>query len=270
MRTLRVLFLIIILLAVAGVIFAHWFVGNPAGISFIENKIASETGLRASVGSARLTPVFSLVISDLRVWFTTEEAKEITVLTAPEVTLARHRGGYFTQFARPVFTGVKAKFGDWTPAQMRILQDGRPLEDSIIGLSRTLKSSFEIKDASVVLRDDNGKVLATYSGLNWAHRPAFVDGHPGLMQDVVTLQCLDGEQSDFSHEWLSDDKEVYPLVGSRVTEKKPNAPETVVKVEAVVEKPLVKPIEKSTKVIEVAEPPSENQVAEEPIESKQD
>ena len=266
MRTLRRLLLLIILLAVAGVIFAHWFVGNPSGISFIEKKIAAETGLKVTVGSAQFTPDFSLMISDLRIWFTTDDAKEITVLAAPEVTLSRKCHGYFVQLARPVFTAVKSKFGDWTPAQLRVLQDSGTFDTSIIRLAKSFEYSFEIKDASVVLKDEGGEVFATYSGLNWSHRQAFVVGHPGMMQDVVSLQCIDGEQADFAHEWLSDEKEVYPLVHSRPVEKQPVVEAPPAKVEAATEKP----IEKQTPVIVVKEPKPEVQTVDEPVEQKKD
>lgn len=212
MRTLRRLIFFIVLLALAGVACAHWFFRSSMGNSYIEKKIASRTGLKASVGSARLTFGLSLVMSDLRVWFVSDGDTEETVLSVPEVAVYGHCHNRKVRMARPVITAVQAKRGDWTPSQLRIfVNEEYDFENAIVELAAQVDQSFELVDASIEMKDNTGKILMTCSGVDWSHGPAFVKGHPGMMHDKVVLQCKDGEQVEFSSEWLSDGNRVVQL-----------------------------------------------------------
>jgi hypothetical protein len=230
MRSLRRLIFFIVLLAVAGVVCAHWFVRTSMGNSCIEKHIASRTGLKASVGSARLTFGLGLVISDLRVWFVSDDDKEVTVLSVPEAAVYRHCHSRRTvRLARPVITAVQAKRGDWTPSQLRVfVKEGSTFENTLVEFAGTFSQSFELVDASVELIDNTGKVLLTCSGLDWSHGPAFIKGHPGMMHDKVALQCKDGQQVDFSGEWLFDGSRVIQLEAPEVSEVQPTAEPVVV------------------------------------------
>lgn len=213
MCMLRRLMFFIVLLAIVGVLGAHWFVRSSLGNSSIEKHIASRTGLKASVGSARLTLGLSLVISDLRVWFVSDGDQEVTVLSVPETAVSRHcRSRRTIRMARPVITAVQARRGDWTPSPLRIfVRDGSTFENALVEFAGTIDLSVELLDASLEMIDNTGKVLLTCSGLDWSHGPAFIKGHPGMMHDKATLQCKDGAQIEFASEWLSDGGRVFHI-----------------------------------------------------------
>lgn len=209
MRTFKRLILFLILLAVLGVVCAHLLVRSSVGVSCIENRIKASTGLDAQVASVRLSLGMGLMISDLCLSLKDETNGVQKVLMAPvvEVFGPCHEGGI--RMSRPVFRAVQSSLGNWMPSQLKDFVDSRSFWSSLSKLGGTLDRSFEIKDAAIVLTDSTGKDLTTYSGLSWYHAPAQVKGHPGLMHDVVSLQCINGEQVELSGEWLSDGDGMY-------------------------------------------------------------
>lgn len=258
MRTFKRLVLFLIFLTLLGVICAHVLVRSSVGVSCIENRIKATTGLDAQVTSVRLGLGLGLMISDLRLSLNDETNGVQNVLMAPvvEVYGPCHGGG--VRMSRPVFTAVQSSRGSWMPSQLKDFVDSHSFWSSLSKLGATLDRSFEIKDAAIVLKDSAGKDQATYSGLSWYHAPAQVKGHPGLMHDVVSLQCINGEQVELSGEWLSDGNGMYfigPVPVEMISEEDGAAdieaeaaePVMAAEVEAVLE--VSKPIEKAAETI---------------------
>lgn len=209
MRTFKRLVIFLIFLAVIGLVCAHWLVRSSVGVACVENRIKAATGFEAKVKSVRLGMGLGLMISDLRLSLKDGADGEQAVLSAPvvEVYGPFHKRGI--RLSRPVFTAFQSSLGNWVPSRMKDFVDNRSFWSSLSMLGGTLDRSFELTDAAIVMKDSTGKDLTTYSGLSWYHAPAVVKGHPGLQHDVVSLQCINGEQVELSGEWLSDGNGMY-------------------------------------------------------------
>ena len=87
MRTLKRLFWILVLLAVVAAIGLHGFVRSSRGKELIAKQISQATGLKATVGDARLSGC-KLALSDVKVWYVEADGVEKVVLAAPSAARA--------------------------------------------------------------------------------------------------------------------------------------------------------------------------------------
>ena len=209
MRTFKRFILFLILLAVIGVLCAHWLARSSAGVSFVENRIKAATGYEATIKSVRLGMGFGLMISDLRLTLKDEADAEKNVLVAPVVEVSGLCHKSRIRLSRPVFTAFQSPLGDWTPSHLKEFIDTRTFWSSLSALGGKIDRSFEITDGTIVMKDSSGKEVTTYSGLSWYHAPAKIKGHAGLQHDVVSLQCIKGQQVKLMGEWLSDGNGMY-------------------------------------------------------------
>ncbi len=209
MRTFKRLILFLFLLAVIGVLCAHWLAHSSAGVACVENRIKASTGFEAKVKSVHLGMSLRLIISDLRLTLKDETDIEKNVLVVPVVEVSGLCHRRKISLSRPVFTAFQSPLGHWTPSQLKEFVDSSSFWNSLSTLSGKLDRRFEITDGALVMKDSAGKELASYSGLSWYHAPAKIKGHPRLLHDVVSLQCINGQQVEFSGEWLSEGKGMY-------------------------------------------------------------
>ena len=113
MRTLKRLFWILVLLAVVAAIGLHGFVRSTPGKAAIAKRISQATGLKATVGEARLSGC-ALALSDVKVWFAETDGAERVVLAAPEVVVSRLDGRRKIVLARPEINGFQSALSDWS------------------------------------------------------------------------------------------------------------------------------------------------------------
>ncbi|MGI5870183.1 MAG: hypothetical protein ACOX9C_12170 [Kiritimatiellia bacterium] len=204
MRTLRRLFWILVLLAIAAGVGLHVFVSSSRGKDLIAKRISQATGLKASVGDARLSGC-KLALSDVKVWYAEEgDAAEKVVLAAPEAVVSRLDGRRKIFMARPVISGFQSDQRDWTPAGLRVFVDPDAVEKALATFSRSLAIWLEITEARIVLHDARGEALVTYSGVDWARLPVVIPGRPGLAYNQVVVQAINGESASILKKWLDD------------------------------------------------------------------
>lgn len=203
MRAFKRLFWILVLLAVAAVAGVHVFVRSARGKELIAKQISQETGLKASVGEARLSGC-KLALSDVKVWFAGADGAEKVVLAAPEIVVSRLDGRRKLFLARPAFAGFQSELSDWTPAGFLGFVDRANLEKTLVEVSRSSEVWFVITEARLVLHDAAGRPVTTYSGVNWTHLPVAVPGRSGMTYDQVAVQAINGEPTLFLKEWMDD------------------------------------------------------------------
>ncbi len=209
MRTFKRFILFLILLVFLGVLCVHWVARSSAGVSFVENRIKAATGYEATIKSVRLGVGFGLMVSDLHLILKGEDDTEKKVLVVPVVEVSGLCHKSKIRLSRPVFTAFQSSLGNWTPSRLKDFVDSRIFWSSLATLGGKIDRSFEITDGAIVMKDAAGKELTTYSGLSWYHAPAKIKGHLGLQHDVVSLQCIKGQQVKLSGEWLSDGNGMY-------------------------------------------------------------
>ncbi len=259
MHTFKRLILFLILLAVIGVVCAHWLVRSSMGVSCIERRIKVATGLDAQVASVRLGLGMGLTILDLRLSLKDETDGEQTVLSTPILEVSRLGGKRGIRMARPIFTVVQSSRGNWTPSQLKDFVETSSFWSSLSKLAGMLDLRVEITDAAMVLKDSEGKELATYSGLSWYHSPVQMKGHSRMFHDVVSLQCINGEPVELSGEWLSDGMGMYfigpvpveMIADGGASEVEVEAAEPVMASEVEAVREVATQIEKAPEVLEV-------------------
>ena len=222
MRTLKRLFWILVLLAVVAAIGLHGFVRSTPGKAAIAKRISQATGLKATVGEARLSGC-ALALSDVKVWFAETDGAERVVLAAPEVVVSRLDGRRKIVLARPEINGFQSALSDWTPAAIRGFADPAGLETALAEFARSAQVWFEIKEARIVLQDASGQDVASYSGVDWSHLPARLAGRLAMTHDRVVAQAIGGRSAAFLKEWLDDGRLSVVLETSKSPEAAPAA-----------------------------------------------
>jgi len=228
MRTLKRLFLLLLLLAVASLIAAQWWVRSAAGVSSVERRIKAATGLETEIESVRLGWNFDFLVTDLALILKDAEHGDQVLLEAPAVAALGRCDKRIIRVSRPVIKAVQSQRGEWSPSQLKSFADRDGAFKALLSLSASVTRAFEITDAVFVMQGADGRDVVSFSGINWYHAPARLKGRPGLMHNVFSLQCIDGEPEPMAFEWLSDSRGTYFLSG----------PEAVVQTHVPAEKPV--------------------------------
>lgn len=209
MRTFKQLFLLLLLLAVAGLIGIQWWVRSSAGVSSIERRIKALTGLETTIGSVRLGWNLDFLVTDLALILKDSERGDQVLLEAPAVSVSGRCNKRVIRLSRPVAKAVQSQRGEWAPSILKGFADRDAFFEALLALSASLKRAFEVTDAVLVMQGADGSEIASYSGVNWYHAPARLKGRLGLMHNVFSLQCVDGKPEAMASEWLSDGQGTY-------------------------------------------------------------
>lgn len=214
MRTFKRLILLLLVLAIAGLIAVQWWVRSSGGISSFEQRIKASTGLEPKIGAVQLRWNLNVLATDLALILKNGENEDQVLFEAPAVTLSGHCRGRVIRVSRPAIKAVQSRRGEWVPSQLKDFVDSDAFLKSLLALSSLIDENFEITDAVFVMQGSDGREVVSYSGMNWYHAPAHLKGRLGLMHNIFSLQCVDGQPLPLAYEWLSDSRGTYFLSSS--------------------------------------------------------
>ena len=206
MKFLRKLFHTVLIFALAAFIAAYWFSGSKSCAAWFARRIASETGLRAEVASARLGWRCDATLTDLRLCVQSVGGgtNAQLVLYAPSAVWRGCGSAKRLRLTRPEFRLVQSSLGDWTPAAfVKLLRcDTAQLPAALSAIGARFGGEIEITDASLTAVDSASDILMTCAGAAFRYVPLRLQGHPAAAHCVFTAQRLNAETSDFKTEWL--------------------------------------------------------------------
>ena len=196
----------VLLVALALYLLAHLLIRTDWIGGLVLRTISERTGYEASASRVRLTAALALSFTDFDLSYRDGAATNV-VFSAPHLRLASCGARRAEAVRAQVFVRRTAG-GTTVPSQFRAPAGATVPPDD---LPRAVSTQFgdllfRLTDSTVTVCGEGEGVV--YDGLDWVREPVRLEGHPGAVQNVLTVQAVRPAQAEggsFSPHELRDE-----------------------------------------------------------------
>ena len=184
----------VLLVALALYLLAHLLIRTDWIGGLVLRTISERTGYEASASRVRLTATLALSFTDFDLSYRDGAATNV-VFSAPHLRLASCGPRRAEAVRAQVFVRRTAG-GTTVPSQFRAPAGATVPPDD---LPRAVSPQFgdllfRLTDSTVTVCGEGEDVV--YDGLDWVREPVCLEGHPGAVQNVLTVQAVRPAQAE--------------------------------------------------------------------------
>lgn len=184
----------VLLVALALYLLAHLLIRTDWIGGLVLRTISERTGYEASASRVRLTAALALSFTDFDLSYRDGAATNV-VFSAPHLRFGWCCGRSAEAVRAQVFVRRTAG-GTTVPSQFRAPAGATVPPDD---LPRAVSPQFgdllfRLTDSTVTVSGEGEGVV--YDGLDWVREPVRLEGHPGAVQNVLTVQAVRPAQAE--------------------------------------------------------------------------